>query len=113
MVIHPHRNRLFVLISGAEIRVYDLDTKSDAMFFKSEQLISSITISSDGRFLLANFIQQEKISCLEISTETIVSNYRGIQEKRYIIQPSFCGCYDELVASGSEGTLSVRIIHSI
>lgn len=103
MAMHPHRNQVFVLIAGAEIRVYDLDTKSDVTFFKSEHLISTIAISSDGRFVLANFIQQEKIACMEISTETIVANYRGIQEKRYIIQPSFCGYYDELVASGSEG----------
>lgn len=94
---------MFVLISGVEVREYDLVAKSDKLFFKSEHLISCIAISPLGRYLLANFIQTQEIACLEIGTETILGTYDGLKEQRYVTRPCFTGHQSELIASGSEG----------
>ena len=103
IVVHPHDTKVFVLTSGNEIRVYDIACKSDELFLRVEPLISCISISPSGTFMLVNFVKQEKIVCVEIASGSIVAKYRGIREQRYVLRPCFCGFDDELVASGSEG----------
>lgn len=109
IVVHPHGSKVFVLISGNEIRVYDITHKSDELFLQAEHLVSCLSISPSGKFLLVNFVKQEQIACVEIATGSIIAKYRGIHELRYVLRPCFSGAHSELVASGSEGTkISVR-----
>uniref|UniRef100_K3WHL7 Uncharacterized protein n=1 Tax=Globisporangium ultimum (strain ATCC 200006 / CBS 805.95 / DAOM BR144) TaxID=431595 RepID=K3WHL7_GLOUD len=100
--IHPGGKKVFILISGVEIREYDLVAKSDELFFKGEHLISCIAISSTGNHLLINFIQTEEIACLEINSETILPKYIGAKEKRFITRPCFVGQQNGIVTCGSE-----------
>ncbi|KAF4321737.1 hypothetical protein JM18_003629, partial [Phytophthora kernoviae] len=102
IVVHPHESKVFVLVSGYEIRAYDIAHKTDEVFFKAEQLVSCIEISPSGRFLLINFVKQDQIVCLEIATVSIIAKYRGIREQRYVLRPCFGGTHCELVVSGSE-----------
>lgn len=107
LAIHPDGKKVFVLISGLELRVYDLETKSDELFFKSDVLISCISLSPLGKYLLVNFIQVEELTCLEIGAELIVAKYSGLKEQRYVTRPCFSGSHSEIIVSGSEG-MSVR-----
>ncbi|KAG3118583.1 hypothetical protein PI124_g5098 [Phytophthora idaei] len=102
VVVHPHNSKVFVLISGCEIRVYDIANKSDELFLESENLMSCLTISPSGKFLLVNFVKQEQLACIEIATGSVVAKYLGIREQRYVLRPCFIGAHSELVASGSE-----------
>lgn len=104
LAIHLDGKKAFVLISGLEIRVYDLEAKSDELFFKSDVLISCISLSPLGKYLLVNFIQEEEIACLEIGAELIVAKYSGLKEQRYVTRPCFSGSHSEFIVSGSEGT---------
>ncbi|GMF10710.1 unnamed protein product [Phytophthora lilii] len=104
LVVHPHESKVFVLISGYEVRVYDIAHKSDELFLEAEHLVSCISISPSGKFLLVNFMKQEQIACMEIGTGSLLAKYSGIREQRYVLRPCFGGAHSELVASGSEGT---------
>ncbi|RLN37277.1 hypothetical protein BBJ28_00010305 [Nothophytophthora sp. Chile5] len=94
---------MFVLISSNEIRVYDMARKSDELFLKTAHPISCLSISSSGKYLLVNLLQQSEILCVEIATGSTVARYRGLREQRYVLRPCFGGAHDELVMSGSEG----------
>ncbi|KAE9037583.1 hypothetical protein PR001_g8316 [Phytophthora rubi] len=102
VVVHPHESKVFVLISGHEIRVYDVAHKSDELFFEAEHLISCLSISPSGEFLLMNLLKQEQVVCVEVATGSVVAKYRGIREQRYVLRPCFVGAHSELVACGSE-----------
>ncbi|KUF89406.1 WD repeat-containing protein 26 [Phytophthora nicotianae] len=104
VVVHPHDSKVFVLISGYEIRVYDVAHKSDELFIEADNVMSCLTISPSGKFLLVNFVKQEQLTCIEIATGSVVAKYHGIREQRYVLRPCFIGAHSELVASGSEGT---------
>ncbi|KAF1333565.1 Chloride channel, partial [Globisporangium splendens] len=112
--IHPGGRKVFILISGVEIREYDLIAKSDELFFKGEHLISCIAISPSGNHLLVNFIQTEEIVCLEIDSETILPKYIGVKEKRFITRPCFIGQQSDIVACGSEDfRVSFRVCFAV
>ncbi|KAG6615793.1 WD40 repeat-containing protein [Phytophthora cinnamomi] len=102
VVVHPNESKVFVLISGYEIRVYDIAHKSDELFFEAEHLISCLSISSSGKFLLMNLLKQEQVMCVEVATGSVIAKYRGIREQRYVLRPCFVGAHSELVVSGSE-----------
>ncbi|ETL81752.1 hypothetical protein L917_17978 [Phytophthora nicotianae] len=102
VVVHPHDSKVFVLISGYEIRVYDVAHKSDELFIEADNVMSCLTISPSGKFLLVNFVKQEQLTCIEIATGSVVAKYHGIREQRYVLRPCFIGAHSELVASGSE-----------
>ncbi|POM63739.1 Hypothetical protein PHPALM_20820 [Phytophthora palmivora] len=102
VVVHPHDSKVFVLISGYEIRVYDIAHKSDELFLEADHLMSCLGISPSGKFLLVNFVKHEQIACVEIATSAVVAKYRGIREQRYVLRPCFTGAHSELVACGSE-----------
>uniref|UniRef100_A0AAV1UHQ3 Uncharacterized protein n=1 Tax=Peronospora matthiolae TaxID=2874970 RepID=A0AAV1UHQ3_9STRA len=105
IAVHPFDTRVYVLISGYEIRVYDVARKSDELFLHAKHLISCLSISPSGEFLLVNYIKQEKIACVEIATGSIIARYRGIREQRYVLRPCFSGAHGELVACGSEDSI--------
>ncbi|EEY58772.1 uncharacterized protein PITG_10905 [Phytophthora infestans T30-4] len=105
VIVHPHDSKVFVLISGYEIRVYDVAHKSDELFIESENLMSCLTVSPSGKFLLVNFVKQEQLACIDVGTGSVVAKYHGVREQRYVLRPCFMGAHSELVASGSEGTL--------
>src|SRR4051794_39699389 len=113
MAIHPQGDQAFVLCSETELRVYNLVDKSDRLLLRADHLISSITLSPSSDFLLLNFIEHEEIACLNITTDTIVSRQRGFKQKRYILHPCFAGVDDELVVSGSEGTMRSFVRHGV
>ncbi|OWZ08019.1 hypothetical protein PHMEG_00019501 [Phytophthora megakarya] len=102
VVVHPHDNKVFVLISGYEIRVYDIAHKADELFLEAEHLMSCLSISPSGKFLLVNFVKHEQIACIEIATGSVLAKYRGVREQRYVLRPCFVGTHNELVACGSE-----------
>ncbi|KAF4036867.1 WD domain G-beta repeat [Phytophthora infestans] len=102
VIVHPHDSKVFVLISGYEIRVYDVAHKSDELFIESENLMSCLTVSPSGKFLLVNFVKQEQLACIDVGTGSVVAKYHGVREQRYVLRPCFMGAHSELVASGSE-----------
>jgi mannose-6-phosphate isomerase-like protein (cupin superfamily) len=104
VAVHPHESQVFVLISGHEIRVYDVALKTDELFLVGDHLMSCLSISSSGKFLLVNFVKQEELACVEIATGSVVAKYHGIREERYVLRPCFGGVHDEIVACGSEGS---------
>lgn len=103
MAVHPDGQRVFVLISGVEIRVFDLASKADELFFRADELVSCICLAPSGKFLLVNLIRDEEIVCLEVDAELIVAKYSGLAERRYVLRPCFSGHDEELVVCGSEG----------
>ncbi|RLN57393.1 hypothetical protein BBJ28_00002695 [Nothophytophthora sp. Chile5] len=107
IVVDTHDSEMFVLISSDEIRVYDMAHKSDELFLKTAHPISCLSISSSGKYLLVNLLQQSEILCVEIATGSTVAKYRRLREQRYVLRPCFGGAHDELVVSGSEGNDSV------
>ncbi|KAI9911599.1 hypothetical protein PsorP6_009589 [Peronosclerospora sorghi] len=103
--VHPYQSKVFVLISSIEIRVFNTSLNSDELFFQGEDLISCISLSSCGKYLLVNYFQREQIACIETATGSLIAKYDGIREQRYVLRPCFTGTYNELVACGSEDGL--------
>ncbi|CAI5732598.1 unnamed protein product [Peronospora destructor] len=102
IAVHPHDSKVFVLTSGYEVRVYDITLKSDQLFLQTEHLVSCLSISPSGKFILVNFVKEEQIACMEMATGSVVAKYRGLREQRYVLRPCFGGDHSELVVSGSE-----------
>ncbi|TYZ63081.1 hypothetical protein PybrP1_011769, partial [[Pythium] brassicae (nom. inval.)] len=109
MAMHPDGKRAFVLISGVEIRVYDLESKADELFFRAEELVSCISLAPSGKFLLVNLIRDEKIVCLEVDTGLIVATYSGLVEQRYVLRPCFGGHGDELAYSHGRFAIDAKV----
>ncbi|CAH0519516.1 unnamed protein product [Peronospora belbahrii] len=102
IVVHPHSSKVFVLTSGHEIRVYDITLKTDQLFLQAEHLVSCLSVSPCGKFLLVNFIKQEQIACVDIATGSVTAKYCGLREQRYVLRPCFVGSHSEVVVAGSE-----------
>lgn len=106
VAVHPRDGRVFALMPSNEIYVYDPARRTDELFYEGDHLISCISLSSTGQFLLINLVRHEEMVCLDVNSDTVVARYRGLQEQRYIIRPCFAGTQDEVVVSGSEGTMA-------
>lgn len=102
IVAHPHDSKLFVLVSGHDIRVYNTSDKSDELFLEAENLTSCLAISPCGKYLLANLIKLDQIACFDVATGSVVANYGGVRVQRYVLRPCFIGNQSEFVTSGSE-----------
>lgn len=103
VAVHPDGARVFVLISGTEIRSYDVASRADELLFHADALVSCMRLSPSGKHLLVNVIGVEEIVCLEVDADVVVATYTGVREQRYVLRPCFSGRDSELVVCGSEG----------
>ena len=77
--------------------------------------ITSIALSKDGQFLLANIsMSKPRIECYDLSLAqpgvAPKGKYRGHEQRNYILRPAFGGVNERLVLCGSEDS-SVCVWH--
>ena len=90
-----------ISVAGKAIRIYNLETKEERLI-SEEDLITSLSVSSDGRFLLLTLTNQE-IHLWDVTDNTkLLSKYRGYHQKRFVIRSCFGGSNQAFVVSGSE-----------
>jgi WD40 repeat protein len=91
------------MISIAEkvIRIYNLENKAERLI-NEEELMTSLSVSNDGRFLLVNLTNQE-IHLWDITDNSkLLFKYRGHRQTRFVIRSSFGGSSQTFIVSGSE-----------
>jgi len=78
---------------------------------EEDDMITSICMSRDGKYLLANVSQKQPTLCLwDLRRRERMQKYRGHKQDLHVIRPSFGGTNQSLVAAGSED-MNVYIWH--
>lgn len=66
--------------------------------------MTCISISRDSRYMLVNMAENE-VQLIDIETADIVRRFLGQRQSVFIIRSAFGGADENLIISGSEGTL--------
>ncbi|KAF9317363.1 hypothetical protein BG006_003394, partial [Podila minutissima] len=101
--------RTLIAMGGTIIRIISLDDMSELNKLEESHSITAISLSRDGRYLLANTTakpahppQQREIHLWNLEEGRIERRYVGHKQGRYIIRSCFGGWGDRFVISGSE-----------
>ncbi|KAG0096084.1 hypothetical protein BGZ93_005017 [Podila epicladia] len=101
--------RTLIAMGGTIIRIISLDDMSELNKLEESDSITAISLSRDGRYLLANTTakpahppQQREIHLWNLEEGRIERRYVGHKQGRYIIRSCFGGWGDRFVISGSE-----------
>ncbi|KAF9318920.1 hypothetical protein BG003_010336 [Podila horticola] len=101
--------RTLIAMGGTIIRIISLDDMSELKKLEESDSITAISLSRDGRYLLANTTakpahppQQREIHLWNLEEGRIERRYVGHKQGRYIIRSCFGGWGDRFVISGSE-----------
>ena len=70
---------------------------------ETSDTLTSISLSKDGRYLLANVsLKQPKIELFDLNRKEVIHRYRGHKQEMFIIRCSFGGVNENFVMCGSE-----------
>lgn len=88
--------------SQYRVRSYNFDDETEENIIKEDNPIMSMTVSSDGRYLLVNLVNQG-IHLWDLDDKVRLRKFQGsVQGGSYQIYSTFGGASDLYVASGSE-----------
>ncbi|CAO2827631.1 unnamed protein product [Amaranthus hypochondriacus] len=83
------------------ILLLDRESKTEK-YIEEEQVITSFSLSNDGKFLLVNLLDQE-IHLWTIDGDVkLVTKYEGHKRSRFVVRSCFGGLEQSFIASGSE-----------
>ena len=113
---------LFGVCHDKKIRVYDLDDRKILYSLQESESITSLTISSDCKYLLVNLSSQVKfnfeyeiiltmakeIHLWDINEKAMITKYASHKQGKYVIRSCFGGVLQNFVISGSEGELKIK-----
>jgi WD40 repeat protein len=93
--------------TGSIICILNTDTKAIIKTLDEQDKVRSITMSLDGKYLLANTTEKEEnatavIHLWNIETNMIVQQYSGHVHDKYVLKWAFGGKYENYVVWGSE-----------
>ena len=107
LALSPDGQRLVVLSPprDKQLTVYNFITWEEEYKLDFQTELTCVTISRDSKYMLLNLVANE-IQLIDITTAELVRIYRGQKQGEYVIRSTFGGADDNLVISGSEGTLA-------
>lgn len=83
------------------ILLLDRESKTEKLI-EEDQVITSFSLSNDGKFLLVNLLDQE-IHLWTIDGDVkLVTKYEGHKRSRFVVRSCFGGLEQSFIASGSE-----------
>ncbi|KAF9418674.1 hypothetical protein BGZ94_009615, partial [Podila epigama] len=108
-VVISSDGKTLVAMCGTLMRVISLEDMSELSKLEETYIITAISLSKDGRYLLANTTakptqppQQREIHLWNLAEGRIERRYVGYKQGLYIIRSCFGGWDDRFVVSGSE-----------
>lgn len=102
--ISPDGQRLVTISTERQIFVYNFVTREEQYSILLKTEMTSLSISRDSRYMLINMTGDE-IHLIEIETADIVRKFVGQKQGKFVIRSAFGGADENLVVSGSEGTV--------
>ncbi|KAJ1505961.1 hypothetical protein HMI54_003937 [Coelomomyces lativittatus] len=84
-----------------KIKIYDMNTFKELGQMEEPESITSISISKNGKYAIANTATQE-IHLWDISSTRLVRKYVGHKQGKFVIRSGFGGIQESFLASGSE-----------
>lgn len=109
MTVTSDGKRLVVICTDNRIQVFDTASKLETSRMTESVSITSLALSSDGRFLLVNTsssdVESPEIHIWDLAEERLCQKFKGFKQKRYVIRACFGGFDQMLVLCGSEDNL--------
>lgn len=102
--ISPDGQRLVTISSERQIFVYNFVTREEEYSILLKTKMTCLNISRDSRYMLINTTDNE-VQLIDIETAEIVKRFPGQKQGDFVIRSSFGGADENLVISGSEGTI--------
>ncbi|KAH6780971.1 transducin family protein / WD-40 repeat family protein [Perilla frutescens var. hirtella] len=93
------------------ILLFGWESKSER-FIEEEQIITSFSLSEDGKFLLLSLWNEELHLWNIDGCPRLIAKYKGHKRSRYVVQSCFGGLDHAFIASGSEDS-QVYIWHRL
>lgn len=106
-VVCNRSNNNIAYYTGSQIWILNTDTKEIIKTLDEQDKVRSITMSLDGKYLLANTTEKEDnttavIHLWNIETGKIIQQYTGHVHDKYVLKWAFGGKYESFVVCGSE-----------
>ena len=94
--------KTLVAVQDKNIRFIDLDTYTESEPLAETDLITSVCLSKDDKYLLVNLSIPE-IHLWNLEEKKIHKKYFGQKQGRFVIRSCFGGVNQNFILSGSEG----------
>lgn len=105
-VVNNRENGLIAYYTGSKINIIDLETKEVVKSLEEEEKVRSITMSHDGKYLLANCSDiHPVINLWHIEQAKIIQRYMGHKQSKYVLKWAFGGKFENYIVCGSEDDL--------
>lgn len=111
-IAHQYRIQSYdhAFFSKASSKNYTSDELVEVIILESKEPIASFNLSTDGQYLLVNYIMRQTLEVIRIKDRMHLGpGFDGFKESRYVLLSCFASIegeeFDSLVVSGSEGTL--------
>lgn len=106
MKITQDGTRLLTIGIDKCITVYSVDslTISEVGRIQEQGVITSLTLTKDGRYALVNVQDSQELHLWDLDELQLVHKYSGQKQLAYVIRSTLGGHHDSFVLSGSEGT---------
>lgn len=104
LVAKGQRHFLVFNLGGSDDPLREAFEDEDSQFeIEAEDLLFRISLSKDGRYLLANTsFEDPRIDLFDLNRKEIVKKYRGHRQQLYLLKCEFGGVHDSFVVCGSE-----------
>lgn len=102
--ITPNGRRMVVISVEQQISVYDFWTREEEYSIMMKHKMTSVSISRDSNYMLINMANDE-VHLIEIETAEICRRFLGQKQDMFIIRSCFGGADENLIISGSAGSL--------
>ena len=107
-VISSDGQRMVTISSERQIFVYNFVTREEEYSILLRTKMTCLSISRDSRYMLVNMADNE-VQLIDIETAEIVRRFLGQKQVGCVIRSTFGGADENLIISGSEGTLQHRL----
>ena len=106
IALSPNGQRLVIISSEKQLFVYNFQTREEVHHFDLQSKLTCVSISRDSIHALVN-LSSNQVQLINLNTGDIVRSFVGQIQGQFVIRSTFGGADENLVISGSEGTLSV------
>jgi len=96
--------RMIAVCQEKKIRIESLDKSERSISLDEQNLVTSLELSDDSRFLLVNISASTltEIHMWDLAAQRVVQSFRAHNQKRFVIRSCFGGVNQAFVLSGSE-----------
>lgn len=109
--ITSNTKELISVCKETMILLFGWESKSER-FIEEDQIITSFSLSEDGKFLLLSLWNEELHLWNIEGSPRLVAKYKGHKRSRYVVQSCFGGLDHAFIASGSEDSQVIVILIS-